>query len=307
VILVLAPVPVLATISSIFTGLLNAEGNHRKAVLGPLYGSIASAILLISLPPSIYNLAAILLCYETGRLTGLWLHVRNAGKAFSDKASKSDLGITDWAIKGAKLQILGSFLGALNVFIDILFANTLEAGAVTFIEYSGRLWNLVPLLFTGTLVLVHAKMSRDAASTGFLHVKDVHITSLKIGVLAVVVSIIAIIFCAPVIDLLYGYANLEFQQRKTLSNLLVCYLAGTGPFVAGLVYVRAVSAEGKIRIITIVAAVSVVINLTLNYVLINIYGLNGIGIATSCTHIFSLMLLVYLFQRSSIGKIYSSV
>jgi peptidoglycan biosynthesis protein MviN/MurJ (putative lipid II flippase) len=294
IIFILAPMPLLAALSSINTGVLNAEGKHRRAMLGPLYGSVASIPFVFVLPFTAYSLASALVIFEVGRSFGLWLHVERYF-AISDYKSSAVHNLIGWANRGVKLQAIGSFLIALNPLVDIFFASKLDIGAITNVEYANRLWNVVPLLLSGHLTLAYAAMSREA-STKHLIKSRVHLQALKLGAVASAISVVVILSSDFIINTLYGIGKMDELSRKTLSNLLSCYLLGAGPFLGGLVYVRALSSEGRINIITYIAGFSVITNIILNYILIYAFGLNGIGLATSFTYICNTILLGYMFR-----------
>ena len=299
VMILLAPMPLLAAFSSINIGVLNAEGKHRQAVLGPLYGGLISIPLVFVLPSSAYSLASVLLMFELGRAFGLWLQRSRYKPSGSHEAFEAD-SLISWASRGAKLQAIGSLLLALNPLIDVLFANYLGTGAVTKIEYANRLWNIVPLLFSGQITIAYAGMSR-MASRNHLDYKRVHTTALKLGSMAALLSLVVIALSSLIVDMLYGFGKMAEVDRATLTQLLVCYLIGTGPFVGSLVYVRGLSSEGRIDIITSVAGFGVLINIASNALLIRLFGLNGIGLATSITYSTNALLLAYLFGIEGIS------
>ena len=291
---VLAPMPILATFSSIHMGLLNAEGKHRKALLGPLYGSLISIPLLFVLPSSVYTLACILMLFELGRAGGLWLHIGRYKKSDADEKTIIR-SLIAWASRAAKHQAIGSFFIALNPLVDILFANKLGTGAVTQLEYANRLWYVVPLLFSGHVTLAYASMSQ-AASRNYFDRRKVNIKALKLGIAALIVSSLAIVSKRLIINLLFGFGRMNEANLSTLANLLAFYLIGAAPFLMGLVFVRALSAEGRTKIMRNIAVISVGVNIILNIILIKAMGLNGIGLATSLAYIINTLLLAYLFK-----------
>jgi peptidoglycan biosynthesis protein MviN/MurJ (putative lipid II flippase) len=293
IIFILAPMPLLASLSSINTGVLNAEGKHRRAILGPIYGSMASIPFVFILPISAYSLASALVIFEVGRALGLWLHVVKY-PTIRDYNTSAVHNLIGWANRGAKLQVIGSFLIALNPLVDIFFASKLEIGAITNVEYANRLWNVVPLFLSGHLTLAYAAMSREA-STKNLAKSRIRLQALKLGAVASAISVVVILSSDFIINVLYGIGKMDELSRKTLSNLLSCYLLGAGPFLGGLVFVRALSSEGRINIITYIAGFSVITNVILNFILIYAFGLNGIWLATSFTYICNAILLGYMF------------
>jgi putative peptidoglycan lipid II flippase len=293
--LMLFPIPLLAALSSIQMGALNAEGRYRLAVLGPLYGAVVALPLTFVLPLEAFYLAMVLTAFEAGRYTGLRYHTRN----WSKKGEQDEQPVRDlilWAIRNAKLQAIASFTIALNPMVDFFFARTLGEGSVTLVEYSNRLWNVVPLLLSGHLTLAYAKMSLDA-SRGKLKKNTVNRHAIKLGALAIGISIVIILFTDPLIHLVYGFGNMDAASRSRFSGLLKCYIGGAGPFFIGVLFVRALSAEGRVYNITVVSAVSVVVNIIFNMLFISRFGLNGIGLATAFTYFWNALLLAYRFNK----------
>lgn len=295
---VLMPVPCLAAVSAVRTGELNALGKYRAAVLGPLYGSLLSIPFVWLLPRIPESFALVLLLFEVGRAMGLSLHKRSyPAQGSSTKEAETRL-LLKWALRGASLQSLASFCAALNPMVDVLFARILQTGAITHVEYANRLWNMVPLLLSGHLVIAYGRMSRRAA-VGAVSPRAVHTQALKLGAAALAISLLAILLAPRIVELLYGFGNMDAANRARLGRLLACYLAGAGPFMASLVYVRALSAEGRIRIIAAVSGASVFINILMDLWLIQLFGLRGIGLATSMTYLINAVALRILYQRSA--------
>ncbi len=297
-ILLLAPIPLVSSFSSIYIGLLNSQGKHNCAVLGPVYGSIISLLVVFVFPPSAESLALILLLFECGRAFGLRFHVIKKDKKLVNITVESKRLIHK-VLKDQKWQAVGSFLISLNPLIDIFFARTLEIGSVTSVEYTSRLWNLVPLFFTGLIITTYAKMSR-AAAINCLEEGYVKKTAAKVGIFAVILSILMIIFSKPLIVLLYSYGSIDPQSHIILSNLLSVYLLGAGPFIAGMIYSRAFSAQRRISLLASVALVSVLCNLIFNFIFIKYFGIYGIALATAMSHLISLILFMHFFKSNKI-------
>jgi putative peptidoglycan lipid II flippase len=296
-ILLLTPIPLLSSFSSIYIGLLNSKGRHSYAVIGPIYGAVISVLVVFLLSPTAENLAGTLLLFECGRAFGLRSHVINRNKK-SMCVSEETKFLLRKALQDGKWQAFGSLLISLNPLIDIIYARSLEIGSVTSIEYTYRLSNLVPLFFTGFIITVYAKMSRAAAVSS---INKVYLSKvvLKVGVSAAILSVLVIIFSKPIIEQLYSYGAITAREQLILSKLLSIYLLGATPFIIGLIYSRAFSAQRRVILLANVALVSVVFNLILNYILIKQYGIYGIALATSICHLICLILFIIFFKRSN--------
>jgi peptidoglycan biosynthesis protein MviN/MurJ (putative lipid II flippase) len=291
-VVLLIPIPVLATTSAIHAGAFNAAGKFRTAALGPVYGALCAATAIWLLPRSAAGLAGTLLVYEIGRAASMYIHAARIPLPHEDPRDHNVEQLLSWAIRGIWLQALGSLLVALNPVVDMLFARTLGHGAVSSVEYANRLWIIIPLLFSGALMMTHSRFSR-AASHAVLDHRQVHSRALQLGLLAAFAGLL-IAFAANLwfMDWLYGWGQMDSATREAVATLLAAYLIGAGPYIASLVYIRALSAVGMVGHITQAAAVSLVVNAILDWALIGPLGLMGLGLATTISY---LAVTVYLY------------
>ena len=293
--LILLPMPLFSILSGMHVGILNSCKMHGRAAIGPLYGGGAAIPLLIVLPPAPETIAVALLVFEVAKYTGLRFHSYSRIKALESHI-KEDKLLLSWALKGAFYQAIGSFILAMNFMIDVVFAAQLSSGSVSLVEYSNRLWNLVPLLLIGFVTVAYEHMSRLAAKNELVS-SYVHNTALKLGLYALVLSILASIACHPVVEIVYGYGTMGSDERDIFSTLIIFYLIGAAPFLVGQVYVKAHSAMGHPKVMTVVAFIGIFINILGNILLIPVLGIYGIGLATAVTYLFSAFFLGYLFSQ----------
>jgi peptidoglycan biosynthesis protein MviN/MurJ (putative lipid II flippase) len=296
VLMMMTPIPVFAALSAQYIGFLNAEARHGAAAISPLYGSLLAAPAVFVLPLAPWSLVTVLMLFELGRTAGMRAHLVGSQGRAAEVTRGAARSIAAWAAANAAWQTAGAFSMGMIPLVDAMFAKTLAASAVTSVEYAGRLWNLAPLLFTGYLTLAYAQMSRTAAAQP-LDKRGIRILAVRLGLAAFLVSLVAIALSRPLIDLLYGAGVMDNAARENLANLLSCYLIGAGPFVASLVYARALSAEGRVRLMAIGATLNALVNLAGDATLIKLYGLSGIGLATSATYTFSLLFLMRAYHR----------
>ena len=299
IVLLLAPAPAFAALAAVDAGVLNARGRHVRAALGPAYGGLAGALVLALLPRAGWALAAVLTAFEAGRWAGLRLHAGASDPAARRRPLPSAL--LGWATREAVLQIAAVALVALNPLVDVLFARRLAPGSVTLLEYGSRLWYVVPLLLSGHLTIFHARFSRRASgetATG----PSTHRSAAGLGLAALVLSL-AIAAAAPaLVDLLYGFGRLGGGERDRLARVLQAYLVGAGPFLAGVVYVRALTALGRSRAVVVAAGVSVAANVGLDALFVVYWGLTGLALATSATFLLNALAVAAAFVLTTGGK-----
>lgn len=293
VVLILLPLPALATLTSFSAGLLNAAGRFRVAAIGPVYGTLTATVTMMVLPGSSLALAATLLAYEMGRMFGTSYHARSLLFATPDQNTVHAHALLKGATQAARLQGLGSMLVAVNPVVDMMFASTLGPGGVTSVEYANRLWIVLPLLFSGHLMTFHADSSL-AASQDRLHAHHTRAAALRLGIAAVLIGAVLASMSGWLIALLFSLGNMEESAKSGVASLFGAYLIGAGPYVASLVFIKALSARNKVDIILRGAAISVIANVVLDWLLIGPLGLFGLGLATSMCY---LIMAIYTYRH----------
>ena len=291
IIALLAPIPILSCVSSFASNILNAHDRFRQAVLGPIFGTAGAVLVLFLLPKSSAALALALFSYEAGSAAGLWFIARQFISGGANNNPDMVRQVTRWAMGGARMQIVGSLLAALTPMINILFAKSLDPGAVSTVEYASRLWNLMPLLFTGSLMVFYSQRSR-AESRQVPDLGATRAMARNLGMISLILSLVAIILAKDIVDSVYSWGKMNNSERTALAHLLMMYLLGSSAYIAGLVYVRAISAMGKVHILTLAALLGVILNIAFNAIMIRYFGLSGIGIAASLTNV-AVALFVY--------------
>ena len=295
IIIVLFSVPVFSGLASLKIGVLNASNRFRVAMLGPFFGSISAVIFLFFTPSNKYYLGASFLVFEVGKIICLFLFKDITTNSSSFRSDHGDQ-LIKWGLHNAKWQFLGSFVLSLVYPVDIWFASTLYAGSVTFVEYANKLWNIVPLFFVGHITIIYATLSK-AKATGVKSI-NTHRIAIKYLFFGVIVSLVILSVSDVIIRMLYGFGKMSMQQQRELSTFLKSYLVGAGPYVGGLVYVRAMSAAGRTDLLFAIACIGLLCNIIFDALFIRIAGLNGIGLATSVDYLCIFFLLTYFYSKN---------
>jgi peptidoglycan biosynthesis protein MviN/MurJ (putative lipid II flippase) len=299
---ILLPVPLLGSLSALKCGVLNASGRFRVAILGPLFGGLTAVLFLMLSSVNLYSFGISFLLFELGKVGSLWFlkDITSTGHSL-----RSDLGdmIAKWGTGNARMQIISSLLLALVLPVDVWFASTLDTGSVTFVEYANKLWNVIPLLFVGHITIVYSLLSKaESGLKKTVRPINIHKIALRYGFFGVGASFIIILVSKYLIGFLYGFGKLDSHQQLVLTNLFNSYLLGAGPYVGALVYVRAMSAMGRIDLQLVVASLGLICNIICDTILVWTIGLNGIGFATSIVYLCNSLTLAYLYEKNKNKK-----
>jgi peptidoglycan biosynthesis protein MviN/MurJ (putative lipid II flippase) len=300
--IILLPVPLFGSLSTLKSGVLNASGRFRVAILGPLFGGLTAVSFLLLAPVNIYSFGLSFLLFELGKMGSLWFYrdISTGGHP-----SRSDLGdtIAKWGTGNARLQIISSLILALVYPVDVWFASTLEIGSITFVEYANKLWNIIPLLFVGHITITYSSLSKaESGHKKSTNPINVHNIALRYGAFGVGASVMVILMSKHIIGFLYGFGNMDTQQQVVLADLLNSYLLGAGLYVSASVYVKAMSAMGRVDLLLAVACLGLGCNIVCDTIFISIIGLNGIGFATSTVYLCNSLTLAYLYEKNRSKK-----
>ena len=181
----------------------------------------------------------------------------------------------------------------MNPLVDLYFARPLGDGQLTALEYASKLWNVVPLAFSGLLVLAHMRWI-DTTEVGAPFVRRVRRSSLLVTAIVLPVVLGFMLLAGPMIRLVYAGSAMSVSDIEYVVSCLRHYLPGAIPFIAGLVIVRALSARGRISVIAVVSVVSIPVNAVLDAVLVTTHGLSGLAAATSLVYLANFLLLFWL-------------
>jgi putative peptidoglycan lipid II flippase len=118
---------------------------------------------------------------------------------------------------------------------------------------------------------------------------------------AVLLSLIISVFALPLVRVIFYRGVFTPQDVRVVAGVQ-SWLALQMPFyIASVVLVRFIAALQKNWIIPYVAVCNVVLNITLNFLLMKRMGVEGIALSTSLVHLFSfvvLLLFIYFSKNS---------
>jgi putative peptidoglycan lipid II flippase len=218
----------------------------------------------------------------------------------------------DWkhsgVVKIVKLivpRLFGMAVREINILVDTFLAALLVTGSVAALEYGSRLMMLPLGVFgvaIGTAVL--PTLSAQASNGDYDQLKNTLSFAIRLIFLILLpASIGLIILRRPIIQLLLQRG--EFGLEKALpmtSQALLFYSVGLVPFglIKGVVPVFYAMQDTKTPVK--ISAIALVVNVTLNLILMQYLGLGGLALASSISAAVNVSLLLFVL-RKKIGMI----
>lgn len=219
---------------------------------------------------------------------------------------KSTVKFKDPHIKKMSLIVfpimIGISIDQINLMIDKTLASTIMEGGISALTYASRLNDFVQGIFVLSFVTVMFPVISNL-------VAQKNITDFKKSISGVISSVILVVVPAsvgimvlsePVIRLLFGHGNFDEQAIHMTSQALFYYSIGMIGYAIREVLNRTFYSLQDSKTPMFNAALAVVLNIVLNFVLSSIMGLHGLALATSISALFCSFILG-LNLRKKIG------
>lgn len=298
------PLFVLLTATSLLSGALNAYRFFALPAVSPALRA-AAALLIIFIFRQKMGVHSIALGYVVGegvRLAALLFQAARKGIAPSLASLVLDSRLLGF-LKTASYQIVGMAVLAFNPVIDKTMASWLTPGSVSILEYANRLYE-IPLAFVtrGLFVVLLSHWSArfyEGFESRFR--RNVVNTAMLVGGGAAVLSVVLILFRAPLAGLVYGHGEFPEGHLPTVCAVWAFYLVGLGPTLFGRVFGRAHLVLKNTRLLMIVGMVNVCLKIALNLALIRSLGLSGLALSTTITYSGLAVVLMLFFFRARIA------
>jgi putative peptidoglycan lipid II flippase len=218
--------------------------------------------------------------------------VQQGPKWYRDPALRRMLGLMAPGVVGlAATQV--------NILVNTMLATSQGPGAVSWLSYSFRLMQFPIGIFGVSLasaalpllsrfwVLREAENVRETLLRTLNHVWAVNLpASVGLAVLG-----------APIVALLFQYGRFTPEDTHATALALAMYSIGLAAYSGVKVLVPACYAVGNTRIPVLTSALSIVIGVGLNLILIRPLGYLGLALATSASSIFNMVFLLFAMGR----------
>lgn len=229
-----------------------------------------------------------------GRTTGIW---------------RPNFRLTHPAIRSVFVLLLpvlfGQAAGEVNKLVDVLFAASMEVGTVKALSYANRLVQL-PLSVFGIAVSVAILplISRSAARGDMQETRATLMKGLRQTFFLIFPAMLGLIVLRkPIVIALFQGGQFSAQDAERTTAALAIYGAGLLSFAWVKVAVSGFYARQNTRTPVIIASMSMVLNILLNFLLVGPLGLRGLALATSISFTVNFLLL-YLRLCEYYGRLW---
>ncbi|HCI48267.1 MAG: murein biosynthesis integral membrane protein MurJ [Alphaproteobacteria bacterium RIFCSPHIGHO2_01_FULL_41_14] len=274
------------SLTAFFSGILNSFERFAAAAASPAAGNLFIIGCLLYLSPALhspgYALAwGILGC---GIIQFLWVFVpcQFSKIAVFPKKPKITPQVRTF-FRTLLPAALGSSVVQINLFLDIMIASYLKIGGISYMSYADRLAQL-PLSVIGIALstVLLPTLSKYMRTQNWEQTKTLQTLALESALTLSVPAGISLMLLAPfLVDNLYAHG--EFKQEDILptAHTLCALASGLPAYILIKLFSTCFFSSGDTRTPMFIGAGGVLLNVTLNLLLINSLEYVGLALATS--------------------------
>ena len=304
---IMLPALTLIALAAALMGMLNTLHHYFIPALSPAMFNVMTIVCAFTLVPlmpalGLHPIVAIAIGTLLGGVAQLalqWPTLHTEGFRYRPEI--------DWRDEGLRRMLtlmgpgaIGMAATQVNVFVNTLLATSTVEGAVSWLNYAFRLMYLPIGLFgvsiaTATLPTV----SRQSTDRDFGAVRETVTNGLSLMLMLNIPSMVGLIVLAqPIVRVIFERGAFDAADTEATAAALQFYAIG----LVGYSVVRILSpvfyALGRNRTPVIVSAVAVLVNASLNYVLIRVlgYSYRGLAFGTSIAALFNAAALLVLLR-----------
>jgi putative peptidoglycan lipid II flippase len=287
---------------SIFTSYLQIQKNFTvPAFIGFPFNIIIILSIILSSKGNVLLLSIGMLLAIASQLIFLLPFAYKKGYRYAFVLDRKDPSLKQMVYLVLPV-ILGVSVNQINTLVDRTLASQIAIGGISALNYANRLNLFVQSIFVMSIsIVMYPMISKMAAEENMKGLKKTLGEAISsIDLLVIPATIGAMLFAEPVVKFLFGRGAFDSQAISMTSYALFFYSIGMIGFGLREVLSRAFYSLQDTKTPMTNAAIAMVMNIILNFILYKFLGIGGLALATSISAIFCTVLL-FISLRKKIG------
>ena len=300
----LSPLILLNGIINIWGGVLNAGEKFVLAAFSPAITPLAIVTMLLIFPDlGIYALAAGWICGSCLEIIILGIGLRKQKISVFPKWSKYDTNLHQVATQYVPV-IAGAFLMCSTGIVDQSMAAMSDSGSVAALGYANRVISLPLTLATlalGTAVIPY--FSKTIAQKDWVKITHTFNYYLRLIFISTVpLTIILILASKLIVQILFERGSFNAEDTQIVSQIQMLYALQIPFYISAIFVVRLINSLGVNHFLAWGSSINLLVNIVANYFFMQLIGVKGIALSTSCVYLISFTFL-YLLTKKHLKKI----
>jgi putative peptidoglycan lipid II flippase len=295
------PLVLLSGIIVLFGAVLNAEERFAFAALSPILTPAVTIILLLLFGQSLEIFALAI-----GLVVGAILEMILLGVVLIKRGIVLRPKWFGWTpalrqvIQLYLPAIMGSLIMCSTVLVDQSMAAMLAPGSVAALNYASRVSSF-PLMLGATAISTAAipYLSKMIASGDW---QGVHHTLRSFLTLIFLITIpltgLLVFLSESIVQLLFQRGAFTTKETHLVAQILSAYALQIPFYIAGIFVVKLLTSLCLNQVLMWVSVFNLLINIGLNYLFMQWFGIQGIALSTSCVYIFSFFYVLFFALKN---------
>lgn len=195
--------------------------------------------------------------------------------------------------------MIGIGIREINLIADALMASFLPIGSITALAYGNRLMQLPLGIFAisaGTAVL--PMYSRMVSRKEYAELNEgMRITALSLAYIMLPITTLILVLAPDFVSILFAHGAFDEIAVQMSAQALIFYSLGLIFYSMNQVLTPLFYANGDTKTPVKLAAVIVLLNITLNFILMQFMAHRGLALSTSLTAAINYILLLHLIRK----------
>ena len=287
-------------------GMLNSLHRFFLPALSPAMFNVVTILCAVGLAPlmpafglpPIFGIAIGTLLGGLGQIAIQWPTLRREGFRYRPTLNFRDPDVRE-ILRLMGPGTLGLAAVQINVLVNTSLATTQPQGAVSWLQYAFRLMYLPIGLFGVSIATASLPdLSKHAGDSDRSAMRRTISNGLRLMLMLNVPATIGLIVLAqPIIELLFEYRRFNAHDTVATAAALMCYSPGLLGYSAVKIASPSFYSLRDSRTPAIVSVLSILLNLTLNIVLVRVMGYRGLALGTAIAALFNAGTLLFLPSR----------
>jgi putative peptidoglycan lipid II flippase len=296
----------LLAVAAAMMGMLNSLRRFFMPSLSPAMFNVASIFSVLAIVPLMprFGLAPIVgiaigtLLGGLGQIALQWPTLRREGFRYQPIVSFKDPALRE-ILRLMGPATIGLAAVQVNVAVNTFLATSQEQGAVSWLQYAFRLMYL-PIGVFGVSIATAAlpDISRQAAADDLRGIRETVSRGLRLMLMLNVPATVGLMVLAePIVALIYQRGMFLPADSAATAAALMFYAPGLLGYSAVKIASPTFYSLGNSRTPVMVSVGSMLVNLSLNLMLVRLMGFRGLALGTAIAAIFNAMILLGLLRH----------
>jgi putative peptidoglycan lipid II flippase len=308
---IMLPTLTLIAVAAAMMGMLNSLRHFFIPALSPAMFNVVTIVCAVAFVPMapalgirdpIVIIAVATVLGGLGQLLLQWPLLRREGFRYRPLLDWNDPGVRRVLVLMGPGTI-GLAATQVNLLVNMFLAVREGTGAVSWLDYAFRLMYLpIGLVGVSIATVVLPAVSRHVAERDTAGSRGTISDGLSLMMMVNIPATVGLIVLAqPIVRMIFEHGRFTALDTANTAAALQLYALG----LIGYSVVRIVSptfyALGRNRVPVVVSVITVGVNATLNVVLVQLLGFQGLALGTSIAAVFNAITLLYLLGRELDG------